>query len=701
MSAAPDHLSAAGAEARPTDEARVPATATRELSATDAVLFRVRALVRRRLAWLEQLENTEPEPTQPTDAFAALEDRDDPEAERRWAASDPRMATLASVLESLDRALAGDTSSPLGRVVSVLGLSAPERDVLHVCLALELDPSLASSYALALPASGRGHVTLALVARLCGWSREERVAPAAALWRWHVVKAFEPGPAEPPPLRLEPHVADFICGRYALDPEIVGHAVNLTTREPLASWPVTETVARLRRGLDRGTSLRLVIKGPRGSGRRTFAATIAKAFGCGLIAVDTSGVSDAEWPALYLHAERQALLFGLLLVWHGDGLGRRAPALPGVPPLEFVAGESDLSLAPSPDFVDETLNLPRPSIDERAALVRRFVPPSHAWSDAELARLAERYQVEIGDIEGIGRRGASTLDEVRALCREATRDRLGELGELVDCPFRREDLVLSPALSERVDEFLFEAKDRARFWEQAAARRLFPRGTGLVALMSGPPGTGKTMAAQVIASELGLDLFRIDLATSISKYIGETAKHLRRIFQRAAEMNAVLLFDEADALFTKRTEVKDAHDRYANTDTNYLLQLIEDFSGIALLSSNKKQNMDTAFVRRIRYVFDFPRPNPSERASLWRRIVSELAGAPAAAPLAPALETLAQVIDASGAQIKLAVLAALFLARQEQKPLGLEHLLRGVARELAKEGRGISPAERERILGHG
>jgi SpoVK/Ycf46/Vps4 family AAA+-type ATPase len=205
----------------------------------------------------------------------------------------------------------------------------------------------------------------------------------------------------------------------------------------------------------------------------------------------------------------------------------------------------------------------------------------------------------------------------------------------------------------------------------------------------------------VIASVLGLDLFRIDLATSISKYIGETAKHLKRIFQRAADMNAVLLFDEADALFTKRTDVRDAHDRYANTDTNYLLQLIEDFTGIALLSSNKKQNMDTAFVRRIRYIFDFPRPTAVERLSLWRRIVRELAGDAPAKELGAGLETLAQVIDASGGQIKLAVLAAMFLSRQEQKPLALDHLTRGMSRELAKEGRGVSQAERERILTHG
>ena len=705
MSTAPDHLRVAVGESSSVAETPAPRSVTREISATDAVLLRVRALVKRRLAWLAHLQSTEATDGAQSDPFSALEERDDAEAERRFAESKPALGELTSVVQSIDAALAADTTTPLGRLVSVLGLSDAERDVLHVCLALELDATLSRSFALVHEQSGHGHghghVTMPLVARLCGWPVSERVGATSASFRWQLIRSLEPPAGEPAPLRLDPHITDFLCGRYAIDPELTAAATSVEPREPFASWPVAATLEQVQRGLDKGSALRLVLKGPRGSGRRTFAACIAKSLGCALLAVDSSAISDADWPTAYLRAQRQALLFGTLLVWHGDALGRRFPSLPSVAPLQFVTGEADLALPPAADFLDETLALPRPSIDERAALLRRFVPMSQAWPAVELTRLAERYRVEIGDIVSIGRRGVTTLDEVRELCRAATRDRLGELGQLLDCPFTRDDLVLSSGLTERVDEFLFEAKDRARFWEGDRARRLFPRGTGLVALMTGPPGTGKTMAAQVIASELGLDLFRIDLATSISKYIGETAKHLRRIFQRAAEMNAVLLFDEADALFTKRTEVRDAHDRYANTDTNYLLQLIEDFGGIALLSSNKKQNMDTAFVRRIRYIFDFPRPNPVERGALWSRIVRELAGETTAQELAPALESLAQVVDASGAQIKLSVLASLFLSRQDGKPLALDHLVRGVTRELAKEGRGISPAERERIVSHG
>jgi SpoVK/Ycf46/Vps4 family AAA+-type ATPase len=312
--------------------------------------------------------------------------------------------------------------------------------------------------------------------------------------------------------------------------------------------------------------------------------------------------------------------------------------------------------------------------------------------------VTERYRVRIGSITAIG---ASGIDSPRAAadaCLAETRGRLGDLGKCLDCPFTREDLVLNERADALLDELLFEARDRTRFWENPTARRLFPRGTGLVALLTGPPGTGKTMMAQVVARDLDVDLVRIDVASSVSKYIGETAKNLRRIFAQAADMNAVLLFDEADALFTKRTEVRDAHDRYANTDTNYLLQLLEDFPGTALLASNKKNNIDPAFMRRIRYVFDFRLPDRTERLRIWQRLVSELLAPDIATSLAGALEALAETLSLSGAQIKLALLAASFAARQASEPLSAEHLCHGCARELGKCGQNLGPSERERIL---
>jgi SpoVK/Ycf46/Vps4 family AAA+-type ATPase len=209
------------------------------------------------------------------------------------------------------------------------------------------------------------------------------------------------------------------------------------------------------------------------------------------------------------------------------------------------------------------------------------------------------------------------------------------------------------------------------------------------------------MAAQIVAADLELDLFRIDLATVVSKYIGETAKHLAQIFARAARMNGVLLFDEADALFSKRTEVKDSHDRYANADTSYLLQLLEEYRGIVILATNKKQNIGPAFIRRVRYVFEFPRPDAAERARIWRQVIEELSGDETLKRLQMTIEALATTIELSGAQIKNAVLASIFVARRSREPLAMPHLLRGIERELSKEGRSVGTRERERLIRDG
>ncbi|MEM7525792.1 MAG: ATP-binding protein [Pseudomonadota bacterium] len=213
-------------------------------------------------------------------------------------------------------------------------------------------------------------------------------------------------------------------------------------------------------------------------------------------------------------------------------------------------------------------------------------------------------------------------------------------------------------------------------------------------LFHGPPGTGKTMAAQVLAHELGLDLYRIDCSSVISKYIGETAKNMREVFARARAMDAVLLFDEADALFAKRTDVKDSHDRHANTDTSYLLQLIEGgFDGIAVLATNRLGDMDPAFLRRIRYVFEIPRPDAVSRAAIWAR-----AGAALSPETSDSLwARLGGALEFTGAQIKTTLLSAHFIADRRGQPIAAADILRAAERELAKEGRSLSARDRESL----
>jgi SpoVK/Ycf46/Vps4 family AAA+-type ATPase len=305
-----------------------------------------------------------------------------------------------------------------------------------------------------------------------------------------------------------------------------------------------------------------------------------------------------------------------------------------------------------------------------------------------------------GEVAAVARHGVQTADEAGRLVREHARRHVGDLAEVMECPFRWDDLVIHESLQRTLEELLFEAQSRPAFWEGDAARRLFPGGRGLLALFSGPPGTGKTMAAQVIAASLGVDLVRIDLSSVISKYVGETSQNLERVLARAARMDVVLLFDEADALFGRRTEVQDAHDRFANTDTSYLLQAIEQYPGVALLATNRKGDIDPAFIRRFRYVAEFRRPDAAERRRIWERVLDELVGAARVRALAPGLEGVATDVEATGAQIKFAVLSALFAAQRAGVPVALPHLVRGLERELLKEGRTLSAREQERLLRH-
>jgi SpoVK/Ycf46/Vps4 family AAA+-type ATPase len=220
------------------------------------------------------------------------------------------------------------------------------------------------------------------------------------------------------------------------------------------------------------------------------------------------------------------------------------------------------------------------------------------------------------------------------------------------------------------------------FGDWGFARRLGSR-TGVNALFSGPPGTGKTMAAEVLASDLGLDLYKIDLSSVVSKYIGETEKNLERIFTAAENANVILFFDEADALFGKRSEVRDSHDRYANVEISYLLQRMEEYDGLAILASNLRQNMDEAFVRRLHFIVEFPFPDEEDRRRIWD------VHFPAELPREADVDTasLARSYKLTGGSIRSIVLDAAFLAAAEGRAVSAQHLVRAARREYQKMGK--------------
>jgi SpoVK/Ycf46/Vps4 family AAA+-type ATPase len=256
-------------------------------------------------------------------------------------------------------------------------------------------------------------------------------------------------------------------------------------------------------------------------------------------------------------------------------------------------------------------------------------------------------------------------------------------------PFTWDDLVLPVTVRRQIEELEAQARWRWPVYEDWGFGRLLPMGRGISALFAGPTGTGKTMAAQVVAAALGMELYRVDLSGVVSKYIGETEKNLREVFDGCERANVLLFFDEADALFGQRTEVKDAHDRFANIEIDYLLQRMEQFDGIAVLATNRKREIDAAFVRRFRFIIDFLPPGVAERRELWARALP--AKAPNGQPLLDSVDfgLLAERVTMTGADIKSAAIGAAFLARADDTPITMAHVMHAVRRELAKHGQVV------------
>jgi SpoVK/Ycf46/Vps4 family AAA+-type ATPase len=272
-------------------------------------------------------------------------------------------------------------------------------------------------------------------------------------------------------------------------------------------------------------------------------------------------------------------------------------------------------------------------------------------------------------------------------CRIISRRALDGLAPRIETKANWNDLVLPELQAETLRQIVAQVRQRARVHGEWGFGKRYSRGLGVSALFAGSSGTGKTMAAEVIASELKLDLYQIDLAGVASKYIGETEKNLRRIFDAAEGSGAVLLFDEADALFGKRSEVRDSHDRYANLEISYLLQRMESYRGIAILTTNMQNTLDTAFQRRLRFVVQFPFPEAESREEIWRRVF------PKAAPVGALDYARLAQLNVTGGVIRNIALLAAFLAADAKGPIGMGHVLAAARTEYAKLEKPLVAAE--------
>ncbi|MHB1224851.1 MAG: ATP-binding protein [Gemmatimonadaceae bacterium] len=624
----------------------------------------------------------------------------------------------------------------LGALAAAFGLVPFEVDVLLLAIAPELDLRYERLYAYLQDDVTRRRPTVGLALDLLSPDAAARLAhrahfaPGAPLIR-HLLLDLSPdgaGPAGPPTpllarsLAVDEGVVNLLLGQDTLDRRLAGSCRYLSADRAfgprvLGASAMAGLMGAAREILAGGAARRIHFHGPRGSGKRGTAGSLAATLGAPLLDVDVARLVDLpDFARLVALALRDAWLRDAVVylrnaqaLLHDDRAVRRAELEAALAAGDVLAVLSSTVSWPEADAADATtIAFGQPGHAQRAAIwadaldgVGADVPDETVRALASRFRLTPR-QIALAAADGARAAGsgfarADTTEPdaaglERALFAAARRQSGHELAALATriTPVHRwESLVLPDDGRAQLRELCQRVTSRHRVLDDWGFARLLPRGTGINALFAGPSGTGKTMAAEVVAAELGVDLYRVELAGVVSKYIGETEKNLDRIFAAAERANGILLFDEADALFGKRSEVHDAHDRYANIEISYLLQRMEEYDGIAILSTNLRGNLDAAFVRRLAFTVHFPFPDAASRAAIWRGVW------PAEVPLADDvdLDALAAHFPVSGGNIRNIALAAAFLAAADGGVVVAAHLAAATRREYQKLGKELSASE--------
>lgn len=607
-----------------------------------------------------------------------------------------------------------DPDLPFVQLVHMLGLSALDAYILILCLAPELDRRYERLYAYLQDNVIERLPTINLMMNLLGQTLEERFEVRARFQpdmplRQHMLVEVLPDPSHHRPgflahqIKLDHRIAAFLLGDYVFDERLKGILQEEDVRQPI---PMPRRVPDLfLKAMPDAPMIHLY--GRPGVGRRASAAGLCGVAGWALLGLDAEAITRLERPfeRSWKLALREARLRGaafMMYEWDSilDEQGR-APAefwqaleafenpvfLIGQQPWEPPGTERPRRLL--------RLKLDMPDYEERQGFwLQALHHNGVALPDETLTALASKYQfsplqirsaVETAVDLALSRGENLILEDLLAGAQSHSSLRLGNLARRIRPTHTWDDLILPPDPMKQLEEMTARARFVHIVQHQWGYGRKIAPTPGVSALFAGQSGTGKTMAAEVIANDLGLVLYKIDLSAVVSKYIGETEKNLGTIFDEAQSSNAILFFDEADALFGKRSEVKDARDRYANIEIAYLLQKIEGYDGIAIMATNLRQNLDEAFTRRIDFMVEFPFPEDSYRERIWAAHI------PAEAPLSDSvsLEELAARYPLAGGNIRNASVAAAYLAAADGGVISRAHLRSAIRREYQKMGRLI------------
>jgi hypothetical protein len=608
-------------------------------------------------------------------------------------------ARAAARLEREAAAGAGDFAPALGALAAVFRLTPFERDVLVACAGAELDSAVAAAIAEAQGASGPEAMSFSLALARFPEAHWTALTPEGPLRFWNLVHTEPGAPLTRGPLRIDERILHHMTGVAQFDRRLMAMTTPLGPPGPLPSSQrrSAAVLAAIWSGSpDQGEPPVALLACRDRSAMTDLVATAAAGRGLIGFCLRAADIPSASEPREELQRlwRRECALGPLALLIDCGG----EPPSPHLAPfVDVIGGAVAVATDQPPADIGRPcvrLDVGYPSAAEQEDMWRRTLGPAVDLLNGGLDRVLGQFDFSGARIRAVAAALATdnaapalSDDTLWEACRRQSRPDFGRLARRIKAMATFDDLVLPAPQMATLRQIVAAVRHRRTVLEGWGFAATSARGLGLGALFSGPSGTGKTMAAEALARELSLDLYRVDLSEVASKYIGETEKNLSRVFDAAERGGVVLLFDEADALFGKRTELRDSHDRYANQEVSYLLQRMEDYRGLAILTTNMRDALDAAFMRRIRFMVHFPFPDADTRRRIWTTIFPESTPTEGLE-----IDRLAR-LNVSGGHIRNIALAAAFLAADDDKPVRMDHVRRAAESEYAKLDRSLTEAE--------
>ncbi len=616
---------------------------------------------------------------------------------------------------------------PLCELQRLFNLSAFDIDVILMCLLPELDPRFEKYYAYLQDDITRKMPTVNMIVRLLCVRLEDTLdakksfdpdAPLITNNLVHIYKSTVQNStaAAAKFVQIDERIVDYLTERNRIDYHLQSFTHIYQPTAKLQDLVIPQyLMERLLKFISRNkeTAPAYCFHGTNGMGKRTTAEAICCESGMPLLHIDVKRMLAADIPvdqaiplifregrlqnaAIYLN--RSDLLFknGDTDV-HNAGYDTLLSELANYPHLSFLSSENKMELMRHPrNKLLVNIEFTMPNHSARKQLWQRQCRDTLPIADdVDFDDLANKFRLTAGQIaEALSsarsaamwrdpENGLITSNDLYLVCRQKSRQRLNTLTNQAVTQYNWDDIILPKDQKEQLIEICNQVKYRHVVYNDWGFGKKLVRGEGLNVLFAGPSGTGKTMAAEIMGNELGIDVYKIDLSNIVSKYIGETEKNLDRIFREGTTANAIIFFDEADSLFGKRSEVRDSHDRYANIEISYLLQKMEDYDGVIILATNLRKNMDEAFTRRMHFAVEFPMPEEPDRYRIWASMFPEKA------PLGQDLDLsfLARQFSITGGNIRNIVVASAFLAAQDGGLITMENVIRAMKREYQKMGK--------------